>query len=416
MAVGVADTSNVAQAGLTSPFLATRVTEPEPGIAAGHRIPHRPVSRARVAHVLPWASIGGTELQTLRLAQTARELGYANVIYVPAGASKVRALFLDEQFEVIDYEQVQPRYTRPAAFWKNLRCFAASLRANRIQIVHCSDILAAHFTGFAGRLAGARVITHVRNHYASIGLRDTLSLLPVESFVFVSQKTCENFSMERGRLRSRILYDVPGVEYNPAGDCADARAGFGLPSRGHVFGMAARLSPQKDFETLILAARIVSEKLPDCSFLIAGDHQIEASHREHYQRIMPLLDETGMRDRFFFAGFQPDMSRFYRAIDTFVLSSNWEGLPTVVLEAMMYARPVVSTDVGGIAEAVQNGVNGFLVPPKSPEVLASRLIQIATEPLLAERMTREASRSLLATFGPDRFARQVDKLYSDLSV
>lgn len=375
-------------------------------------MPHSP--RARVAHILPWANIGGTELQTLRLAQTARQLDYSNLIYVPEGAVKVRSLFADEHFEVIEYHQVQPSYTKPSPFWRNSRHLASSFRDHKIQIVHCSDILAAHFTGFAGRMGGARVISHVRNHYPSIGRRDRSLLLPVELFVFVSRNTRDNFDIKRGRERSEILYDVPGVVYKPVQDPAAARASFGLPQHGHVYGMAARVSPQKDFPTLIHAAKIVVEKLPDASFLIAGDHQLEAPHRAHYQSLLPLLQETGMSGHFFFAGFQAEMSPFYGAIDTFVLSSNWEGLPTVVLEAMMYSRPVVSTEVGGIAEAIQDGVNGFLVPPKSPETLANRLIQVATDSALAERMTANAKRTLTETFGQERFLKQVDQLYSGL--
>jgi glycosyltransferase involved in cell wall biosynthesis len=369
--------------------------------------------RGRVAHVLPWANIGGTELQTLRLAQASRKLGYSNLIYVPLGAAKVRALFTDEHFEVLEYQQVQPSYTKPAPFWKNSRHLASSFRDHKIQIVHCSDILAAHFTGFAGRMAGARVITHVRNHYPSIGRREKSLLLPVELFVFVSKNTRDNFDVKRARQRSEILYDVPGVIYKPVADRAAARAGFGLPISGHVFGMAARVSPQKDFPTLIHAARIVAEKLPDSSFLIAGDHRLEAPHRAHYESLLPLLEETGTRERFFFAGFQAEMSPFYGAIDTFVLSSNWEGLPTVVLEAILYGRPVVSTEVGGIAEAIQDGVTGFLVPPKSPEILADRLIRIATDDL-SHRMTEAAQRTLTETFGQERFLQQIDHLYSHL--
>lgn len=376
-----------------------------------------PISRSprgRIAHVLPWVNIGGTELQTLRLAQAARQLEYSNFIYVPEGAQKIRALFAAEGFEVLEYNQVQPSYTKPAHFWKNSRRIAASFGEQKIQIVHCSDILAAHFTGLAGRLAGARVISHVRNHYPSIGRREQGFLLPVELFVFVSKNTRANFGIERGRKRSQILYDVPGVVYKPVADRAAARAAFGLPPNGFVFGMAARVSPQKDFPTLIQAARIVAEKLPDCSFLIAGDHQLEAPHRAHYESLLPLLDETGMRNRFFFAGFQSEMAPFYGAIDAFVLSSNWEGLPTVVLEAVLYGRPVITTEVGGIAEAIQDGVNGFLAPPKSPEVLARRLLEIATNPALAQRMTESAQRTLAETFGPERFLKQVDALYSGL--
>ncbi|MBV9759747.1 MAG: glycosyltransferase family 4 protein [Acidobacteriaceae bacterium] len=370
--------------------------------------------RGAVAHLLPWLNIGGTELQTLRLAQAARELGYENSIYVPAGGTKVRALFEDEHFPVFEYDQVQPSYTKPSAFWKNSRRLARAFRERGIQIVHCSDILAAHFAGFAGRMAGARVISHVRNHYPGIGRRERGFLLPVELFVCVSKNTRDNFGIERGRRRSTVLYDVPGVIYKPVEDRAGARASFGLPPQGQVFGMAARVSPQKDFPTLIQAARIVLDKMPEASFLIAGDHRLEAPHRAHYESLLPLLDETHTRENFFFAGFQSEMSTFYAAIDTFVLSSNWEGLPTVVLEAMLYGRPAVSTEVGGIAEAIHDGVDGFLVPPKSPGVLADRLLQLATDEALRQRFIQNAQRSLTETFGQKRFLKQVDELYSGL--
>lgn len=370
--------------------------------------------RGRLAHILPWPNIGGTELQTLRLAQAARELRYANAIYVPAGAAKVRALFSEHGFKVREYDQVQPSLTKPAHFWRNSRGLATVFRQQGIDIVHCSDILAAYFVAAAGRMARAKVISHVRNHYPEISLREKLFLLPVEKFVFVSKNTRENFAVKPGQKHSQILYDVPGVVYKPLGDRAAARARFGLPAQGHVFGMAARVSPQKDFPTLIQAARIVAEKLPDSSFLIAGDHQLEVAHRAHYESLLPLLKKTGMLRRFVFAGFQAEMNAFYEAIDTFVLSSNWEGLPTVVLEAIMYGRPVVSTEVGGIAEAIEDEVNGFLVPPRSPEILAARLMQLASNAALAARMNESAREMLTKTFGQQRFLEQVDQLYLEL--
>jgi len=159
---------------------------------------------------------------------------------------------------------------------------------------------------------------------------------------------------------------------------------------------------------------MVAGKWPNCAFLIAGDYQQEAAHRSHFETLQPLLQATGMRDRFFFAGFQPEMSRFYAAIDTFVLSSNWEGLATTLLEAMMYRRPVVSTNVGGMSEAIDDGVNGFLVPPKSPGVLAERLLQIVSDHNLSKRMIENATRSLHEKFGETRFFEQVGQLYSDL--
>jgi glycosyltransferase involved in cell wall biosynthesis len=363
---------------------------------------------------LPWLSIGGTELQTRRLAQAADELGYSNIIYVPAGGDKTRTLFTDAGFDVFEYEQVQPSYSNPSRFLKACLELTASLRKNNIQVLHCADVLAAHFTGVAGRLAGAKIISHVRNHYPHFPLRDKTFLMTVERFIFVSKNTRDSFGMARARARSRVLYDLPGAVFKPLENRESVRSNFGLPRDSHVFGMAARVSPQKDFATLIRAAAIVAEKLPDCAFLIAGDYQAEPAHRSHFESLQPLLRDSGMRDRFFFAGFQAEMSLFYGAIDTFVLSSNWEGLATTILEAMMYRRPVLSTNVGGISEAIEDGVSGFLIPPKSPELFANRLLQLAGDSNLAKGMVENAERSLNEKFGQTRFVEQVDQLYSDL--
>ncbi len=374
-----------------------------------------PSSKARIAHVLPWVSIGGTELQTLRLAEAARNLGYSNMIYVPPNAEKVRALFREAGFEVFEYEQVQPSYLHPGRFIRNSRDLAAELRRNEVQILHCADILAAHFTGIAGRLASVRVISHVRNHYPHFSVRDKTFLRAVEQFIFVSNNTRETFGMRRVRARSTILYDVPGAVFKPLEDGETARRSFRVPEAAHVFGMAARVSPQKDFATLIQAAQIVSAKVSNCVFLIAGDYELEPAHRNHFESLQPLLRDAGMRERFLFAGFQPEMSRFYAAIDTFVLSSNWEGLATTLLEAMMYRKPVVSTDVGGISEAIEDGVNGFLVPRKSPGILADRLVQVAQDQNLSRRMAENAVHTLDEKFGQKRFLEQVNRLYSHLA-
>ncbi len=368
----------------------------------------------RIAHFLPWQSIGGTELQTLRLAEAARELGYFNVIYVPEDGAKVRALLEGGGFEVCEYNQVQPSYSKPRAFWRNLRAIASELRRKEINIVHCADIAAAHFMSLAGRLARATVISHVRNHYPEFAARDKSFLLPVQRFVFVSRATRDSFGIKRARQRSRVLYDVPGVVLKTLPDRQAARKHFGLPADSYVFGMAARVSPQKDFPTLIHAARRVLAEIPNCFFLIAGDYELEAPHREHFQTLQPLLTQAGLQGRFCFAGFQAEMSNFFGAIDAFVLSSNWEGLPTVVLEAVMYHKPVICTEVGGISEAIVDGMSGFLIPPKSPDVLADRLLRVASNPALARDMVASASRSLDQQFGPERFRAQVQGLYSEL--
>jgi glycosyltransferase involved in cell wall biosynthesis len=371
-------------------------------------------SRAVIAHILPWDSIGGTELQTLRLAEAAREGGFRNIIYTLRHGSKVRRMFEEAGFPVFEYEQVHPSYTKPLPYLRNCRRLAGQLREQGTSIVHSADVPAAYFTAMAGRFAGARVISHVRNHYPEIPLRDRGFLRPVERFVFVSKATREQFAIPRARKHGTVLYDVPGIAFQPGGERARALEQFGIQPDHFVFGMASRVAPQKDFPTLIKAARRVVAKLPACTFLIAGDYQIERTHREHYVSLQPLLARSGVGEHFRFAGFQSDMRAFFAAIDAFVLSTHFEGLPTVALEAMLYRKPVICTDVGGISEAITDGVNGLLAPPKSAEVLADKLLQAARDKPLVARMTKNACATLEAQFGRERFLRQVEELYSGL--
>ncbi len=378
------------------------------------RIPLRRNDQKTIAHVLPWASIGGTELQTLRLAEESRRLGFTNIMYVPEGAHKVRSLFEDESFPVFEYEQIQPSYTKPGRFLRNARRIARLIRTQQIDLLHCADIPAAHFTCLAGRLAKVKVISHVRNHYPEIARRDKGFLLPVQRFVFVSSNTRDIFGMARARRLSSVLYDVPGINFRPGVDRDRARMSFGVPRDAYVFGMAARVSPQKDFETLIKAAEEVITKMPEAYILIAGDYTLEASHRDHFQALQPLLEKSAARDRLVFAGFQSEMSRFYGAIDCFVLSTNWEGLPTVVLEAMAYRKPVVCTDVGGIREAVQDGENGFLSSPKCASELGMKMINLAQDEVLTRKFVENALITVHEKFGPERFSQQVWSLYSNL--
>jgi glycosyltransferase involved in cell wall biosynthesis len=149
-------------------------------------------------------------------------------------------------------------------------------------------------------------------------------------------------------------------------------------------------------------------------FLIAGDHEKNAAHREHFRRLEGLLRETGMAPRFVFAGFEGDMARFYAAIDAFVLSSHAEGLPLVILEAMAHEKPVVATDVGGINEVVVDGETGLLVPPNSPDQMAAALSAVLDGDT-GGRFGRAGCRRAMETFGAEQFQQRVKELYCGIA-
>lgn len=135
-----------------------------------------------------------------------------------------------------------------------------------------------------------------------------------------------------------------------------------------------RLDAQKDVRTLLAAWVLVRKRLPDAHLRIVGTGPQEAE--------LKALGVEGVEWR----GFQADVAPSYRSARALVLSSRWEGLPNVVLEAMAWALPVVATATGGSVELVREGVTGGLVPIGDAPALAGRLAQVLEQPEEARRM------------------------------
>jgi glycosyltransferase involved in cell wall biosynthesis len=370
----------------------------------------------RIAHILPFSNVGGTEKATLRLADAAALVGFENILYCPEGADDLRRFYHRHCFVTGSYQQVQPSYHKPKPYLRACVKLMRELRRHDVRIVHCSDILSAHYTALAGRLAGAYVISHVRCQHGPISRRDQTFLMPVQKFIFVSRNTWDVFGMHVPSCNGQVLYEgLGGGTGGSAWSRQEARRAYGITQDGPVVGMASRVHPCKDFETLIHAAVRICNEFPDCKFLIAGDKERIPAHRDHYDRLQSLLRETGTQSNFIFAGFEDDMSRFYAAVDIFALSTHGEGLPLVVLEAMAHGKPVVATNVGGIGELVTHNQTGILVPQESPEQFAEALRSVLGDPEKAHQLARAACEHVRQHFSEQQFHDSVKELYCGIA-
>lgn len=126
-------------------------------------------------------------------------------------------------------------------------------------------------------------------------------------------------------------------------------------------------------------------------------------------RCRALAAELGVAGQVRFSGFVDAMEACYAEADVFVLCSRREGLPMSVLEAMRAGKPVVATDVGGIAEQIEDGASGFLVPVDDPGALAERLAQLKHDPALRARFGRAARARFEAAFTASRMVAEYVK-------
>jgi glycosyltransferase involved in cell wall biosynthesis len=364
-----------------------------------------------IAHVLPWENVAGTEVATLRLIEAAAAHGHRATALHLGRASGVRDLFLANNVDVAVYEPARPSYRSGLAYFVASQRLARILRDRRVDVLHCADVAAAFQCALAGKLARVPVVSHVRNRYRSFPMRLKPVLRLVDHFAFVSMQTWKEFGVTVPATRGSVLYD--GIDQPATAADADmeiSRAALGIADDAPLAGMVARLHPQKDFETLVRAAALISPELPGVRFLIVGD-DATPGQREHYLAIRELIASLGVESHFVFAGYQPSARAFLGLMDAFVLSTRWEGLPLTILEAMAAGLPVVATAVDGIPELVQSGHTGMLVPPGDAEALASSLLAVLRDRELAERLGNSGRARVAAEFSEMSYRESVGRLY-----
>jgi|ERR1043165_673498 glycosyltransferase involved in cell wall biosynthesis len=370
--------------------------------------------RHNIAHILPWPSVGGTEHATLRIAQAVGS-AYESKIFCLAEATALRKMFSDEGFETLSYEPGTPSYRRLNKFLAQSYALAREFKRNKIDIVHCADVLAGFHAATAGRMAGLPVLCHVRSRYDELPRRDRVFLRAVNRFIFVSRDTAHRFACRVPPRKAEIIYDGITLTHRDDDHLQQTRrvvrAEFGLPEHTKIVGMVARVAPLKDFETLAKAAARIAVADPQVRFLIVGDNSIEQVHREHYRRIKHLLAELAVDPFFIFTGFRSDVSRLIAAMDVFVLSTHLEGFPLVILEALAQAKPVVATAVGGIPEIIVDDITGRLFAPRDDRALAAHLASILESRTRAARLGEAGRLSVESKFSSEKFAADMLALY-----
>jgi glycosyltransferase involved in cell wall biosynthesis len=306
------------------------------------------------------------------------------------------------------------------ANWPRLRTTIRELirqiRAERVEVL-CTQGYKGDLLGLiAARLAGVPIVA-VSRGWTSQTRRvrlyeavDRLCLRWMDRVVCVSEGQAEK--VRRAGVPPEnvvVIRNAIQTERFAAGDVEVRQELEGLfpgpPQR--IVGAVGRLSPEKGFDVLLEAAAVVGRDNPDVGFVQFGDGRLRESMS---QRIV----ELGLDARFILAGFRDDLDRIYPNLDLVVLPSHTEGLPNVALEAGAAGVPVVATAVGGTPEVVQDGVNGYLVPPGQPDVLARRILDALHDEPSRRAMGQSGLDRVRAEFTLQSQAEQYLKLFEAL--
>jgi glycosyltransferase involved in cell wall biosynthesis len=178
--------------------------------------------------------------------------------------------------------------------------------------------------------------------------------------------------------------------------------------------MIARVDRQKDYETLAKAAARVVSVVPDVRFLIVGGYSVEEIQRRHFGQVKQWLADHGVSEHFIFTDFRSDVPRLLGAMDIVVLSTHYEGLPLVLLEAMARGKPVVATEVDGVPELVTDSQTGLLFPHQDDGRLAEHILSLIGNPSRAARLGESGRSFVQANFNDEQFKRGIVGLYESV--
>lgn len=203
---------------------------------------------------------------------------------------------------------------------------------------------------------------------------------------------------------SVINNGIDGDYYQSSISVTEAKSRFGLSHFSYVVGLAVVLSKQKGIIHLIDAASDVLKIRQDIGFVVGGDGPIR-------QELEQVVQERGLANNFKFIGARKDIPDFLKALDIYVLPSEWEGLPLVLLEAMAAKKCIIATSVGGIPDLINDGHDGLLVQSKDHVALSSAIMYILNNKKLISVLGENALNKFNACYGVTQMVKLYENIY-----
>jgi len=374
--------------------------------------------KTRVLHLITRLELGGAQQNTLYCTAN-HDRGLFDVELIAGVGGELD----DEAREITDAKvQIVPWLRHEIDPWRDVEALfrlRSYMAARRIDVVHTHSSKAGILGRLAAHLAGVPLVVHTVHGWS---FNDTQSRMRRRAYVgferlaagftdrivVVSSKNREKgLSLGIGRPdRYKVVHSGIDVdEFRQAEtDRRSVRRSLGYDPDHVVVGTVACLKPQKAPLDFVRAAAEAYSRDDRLRFFIAGDGPLRPAVEAEIGRL-------GLGDVVQLLGWRRDVVDLLHAMDVFLLTSLFEGLPRSVLQAMAAGVPVVATDVDGTPEVVRNLQTGLLIPPGRPDVASRALLDFVGNPELRRRCIDQARMLLTREFEIRQMVRRLDRLY-----
>jgi glycosyltransferase involved in cell wall biosynthesis len=314
----------------------------------------------------------------------------------------------------VDYVEVTERHSFDPRVWAKLRRLIAE---RQIDLLHAHDYKTDMLALLLARATGTRALATVHG-WTGHSHRERFLYYPADKKVLsrfprliaVSSDIAREL-IDHGAHPTRVTTVLNAIDHrqfrrDPA-RVAEARAALRLSPENIAIGAVGRLEPQKRFDLLLEAFAILHDKRPELRLIIAGDGSLRKA-LDDQRRALGLTDAVAM------TGHVTDVIPLHHAFDVFVQSSDYEGTPNAVLEAMAMSTPIVATEAGGTAELVHDGVHGRIIPIGTVDRLVSATEAALADPESTRTMAEAARRRVEGELSFESRVRRVEGIYQEL--
>lgn len=316
----------------------------------------------------------------------------------------------------VDYVEVRERQSFDFRAWSTVRQL---VRDRRIDIVHSHEYKTDLLAWWLSLVEPVTPVSTVHG-WSGESWRERFIYYPADRIILTRFPSVIAVSTEirDGLLRTgvrpgRLLTVLNAIDHRAfrrdAGRGAIRRADAGFSADDVVVGTIGRLEPGKGLEMLLDVVAGLRGSDPRLHLVIVGDGTLRPALERRAQSLFP----AGVCR---FLGHQPDVIAAHETFDLFVHSSDHEGTPNAVLEAMALQTPVVATDAGGTAELLHDGVHGRIVPCRDPAALAAGIVEALRDTDITAARTKAARRRVEGTLSFEARLATMTHLYEQLMV
>ncbi len=377
-------------------------------------------SSKRIVRIIAKLNISGPAMQAILLTAELQKLDYECFLIAhiePESNDSLAKLAEDYHIQTIDMPEFAYSNIWGAirAFWRLVQL----LKELHPDIVHTHNPRAGFLSRIAARVAGVPVVVHTLHEYPFRGyytrfrtlifvLMERIGAYFSDSIITLSQ-SLRKALVETYKIthKSRITVLPLGYDLQAFADTkrhdGRFRSQWGIPDDAPLIGIIGRLLPVKNHRLFLEMAAQIHDKIPKAYFVIVGDGTERAA-------LVAYTQQLGMSDWVIFTGWQQAMESIYSDLDVLVNTSLNEGTPVPIIEALTAQCPVVASDVGGIADLLNNGELGMLVPANDCDALVQAIqATLHNTPDMAI-----AQATMLRRYSIQRLAQDLDSLYRGL--